>query len=46
MAKSSRIYLPIKLKYRGLVYSALPMGAVPEGYDKIVLLDGINLTPS
>jgi len=22
------------------------MGAVPEGYDKIVLLDGINLTPS
>ena len=26
----------------GLVYSALPMGAVPEGYDQIVLLDGVN----
>ncbi len=26
----------------GLVYSALPMGAVPEGYDKIILLDGVK----
>lgn len=26
----------------GLAYSALPMGAVPEGYDEIVLLDGIK----
>lgn len=26
----------------GLVYSALPMGAVPEGYDEIVLLDGVE----
>lgn len=26
----------------GLVYSALPMGAVPEGYDEIVLLDGVS----
>ena len=25
----------------GLVYSALPMGAVPEGYDQFVLLDGV-----
>ncbi len=26
----------------GLVYSALPLGAVPEGYDKIILLDGVK----
>ncbi len=26
----------------GLVYSALPMGAVPEGYEQIVLLDGVK----
>lgn len=26
----------------GLAYSALPMGAVPEGYDKIILLDGLR----
>ncbi|MGM8213438.1 type II TA system antitoxin MqsA family protein [Virgibacillus sp. W0430] len=26
----------------GLVYNALPMGAVPEGYDQIVLLDGVQ----
>ncbi len=26
----------------GLVYSSLPMGAVPEGYDHIVLLDGVK----
>lgn len=26
----------------GLVYSALPMGAVPEGYDQIILLDGVS----
>lgn len=26
----------------GLVYRALTMGAVPEGYDQIVLLDGVN----
>lgn len=26
----------------GLVYSALPMGAVPEGYDQIVLLAGVD----
>ncbi len=26
----------------GLAYAALPMGAVPEGYDHIVLLDGVN----
>lgn len=26
----------------GLVYSALPKGAVPEGYDEIILLDGIQ----
>jgi len=26
----------------GLVYSALPMGAVPEGYDEIVLLDSVS----
>ncbi len=26
----------------GLVYSALPMGAVPEGYEHIVLLDGVS----
>jgi hypothetical protein len=26
----------------GLAYSALPMGAVPEGYEQIVLLDGVN----
>ena len=26
----------------GLVYSALPMGAVPEGYEQIVLLDNVN----
>lgn len=26
----------------GLAYSALPMGAVPEGYDQIILLDGVN----
>ncbi len=25
----------------GMVYKALPMGAVPEGHDKIILLDGI-----
>lgn len=25
----------------GLAYSALPMGAVPEGYDQIVILDGV-----
>jgi len=25
----------------GLVYNALPMGAVPEGYDQIVLLNGV-----
>lgn len=25
----------------GLVYNALPMGAVPEGYEQIVLLDGV-----
>lgn len=25
----------------GLVYSALPMGAVPEGYEEIILLDGV-----
>ena len=26
----------------GLAYSALPMGAVPEGYDQIVLLDDVK----
>ena len=26
----------------GLAYSALPMGAVPEGYEQIVLLDGVK----
>ncbi|GEN46659.1 Panacea domain-containing protein [Alkalibacillus haloalkaliphilus] len=26
----------------GLVYNALPMGAVPEGYEQIVLLDGVE----
>ena len=26
----------------GLVYSALPMGAVPEGYEQIVLLEGVK----
>jgi len=26
----------------GLAYISLPMGAVPEGYDQIVLLDGVN----
>lgn len=26
----------------GLAYSALPMGAVPEGYEKIILLDGVK----
>lgn len=26
----------------GLVYAALPMGAVPEGYDQIVLLEGVE----
>ena len=26
----------------GLVYSSLPMGAVPEGFDHIVLLDGVK----
>jgi len=26
----------------GLVYSALPMGAVPEGYDQIIRLDGVT----
>lgn len=26
----------------GLAYSALPMGAVPEGYEQIVLLDGVE----
>jgi len=26
----------------GLVYNALPMGAVPEGYDQIVDLDGVQ----
>lgn len=26
----------------GLAYSALPMGAVPEGYEQIVLLDGVT----
>lgn len=26
----------------GLVYNALPMGAVPEGYEQIVLLDGVQ----
>lgn len=26
----------------GLVYAALPMGAVPEGYDHIVLLDDVK----
>lgn len=26
----------------GLAYCALPMGAVPEGYDQIVLLDGVS----
>ena len=25
----------------GLAYNALPMGAVPEGYDQIMLLDGV-----
>ncbi|BEP30320.1 Panacea domain-containing protein [Helicovermis profundi] len=25
----------------GLAYNALPMGAVPEGYDQIVMLDGV-----
>lgn len=25
----------------GLAYSALPMGAVPEGYDQIIMLDGV-----
>ncbi len=25
----------------GLIYRSLPMGAVPEGYDQIVLLDGV-----
>ncbi len=29
----------------GLVYSALPMGAVPEGYEQIVLLDGVKYDP-
>lgn len=26
----------------GLAYSALPMGAVPEGYEQIVMLDGVS----
>jgi hypothetical protein len=26
----------------GLAYRSLPMGAVPEGYDQIVLLDGVS----
>jgi hypothetical protein len=26
----------------GLAYSALPMGAVPEGYEQIVLLEGVS----
>lgn len=26
----------------GLVYSALPMGAVPEGHEQIVMLDGVS----
>jgi putative zinc finger/helix-turn-helix YgiT family protein len=26
----------------GLAYSALPMGAVPEGYEQIILLDGVD----
>ncbi|SDY98218.1 Panacea domain-containing protein [Tindallia californiensis] len=26
----------------GLVYSALPMGAVPEGYEQILDLDGVE----
>jgi len=26
----------------GLAYSALPLGAVPEGYEQIVLLDGVS----
>jgi hypothetical protein len=25
----------------GLAYRALPMGAVPEGYEQIVLLEGV-----
>ncbi len=26
----------------GLVYSALPLGAVPEGYEEIILLEGVH----
>lgn len=26
----------------GLAYSALPMGAVPEGYEQLVMLDGVS----
>ncbi|MDD5604137.1 MAG: DUF4065 domain-containing protein [Eubacteriales bacterium] len=31
-----------KKSITGLAYSALPLGAVPEGYEQIVLLEGVN----
>jgi len=34
-------YKKEKMSITGLVYSALPMGAVPEGHETLLLLDGV-----
>lgn len=35
-------YKRYKKSITGLAYSSLPMGAVPEGYEQIVLLEGVS----